>query len=322
MNEHWIVAWSVGFLGGLWLAGLAIGGAFVLALGAVSGARWMEQVRPSIERLARLGLTGGPIVLVMIACSGALVPLAGVRAGARAGEWMSTAAVLARGLLYVAAWTLCVLLVTSRRRGRTGPAAATLIVMPAVAWLAVADWIAPLVPGWFSTAYGLQFLAGATLGVVALATIVQSSTERAHTTGSTATGAGIDLATLLLSVACLWAYLWFCQHLLDWYDHDAAGAPLRERRVGAAWRVLYFGVPLLAWLAPFVLLLSARAKRLPRVRLAAAASATLGVALDPASLLLPALGEPRRTHVAAIAALLVLAITVIARHGDQSRRVA
>jgi hypothetical protein len=74
-----------------------------------------------------------------------------------------------------------------------------------------------------------------------------------------------DLGKMLFAFSTFWAYIWVCQYLLIWYGNIPDEVTHYVARTNGPWLFL-FALNLIAnWVAPFLVLLSVRAKCTTRV---------------------------------------------------------
>jgi hypothetical protein len=133
------------------------------------------------------------------------------------------------------------------------------------------DWVMSLNPEWFSTIYGLLYVAGWNLSAFSLviAVMVYLST-RPPLEGIVRAPHFHDLGKLLLAFVMLWAYFAFSQYLIIWSGNIPEETKWYLSRLRGGWGWVGVGLVVLHFLLPFVLLLSRDLKRNAR-RLAAIA---------------------------------------------------
>lgn len=128
------------------------------------------------------------------------------------------------------------------------------------------DWVMSLEPHWYSTMYGVLYIAGQSLSGLAFiiaATVVLArfsplsgfvNREHFH-----------DLGKLMLAFVMFWAYVSFSQYLIIWSGNLPEEIPWYLRRLNGGWGWFGVGMILLHFLLPFLLLLPASGNRNPRV---------------------------------------------------------
>ena len=124
------------------------------------------------------------------------------------------------------------------------------------------DWVMSLDAEWFSTIYGLIYVAGWTLSAFSLviAVLVWLAT-RPPLEGEVRAPHFHDLGKLLLAFVMLWAYFAFSQFLIIWSGNIPEETKWYLHRLRGGWGWIGIGVVLLHFALPFVLLLSRDLKR-------------------------------------------------------------
>jgi hypothetical protein len=158
------------------------------------------------------------------------------------------------------------------------------------------DWVMSLDPHWYSTLYGLIFIASQALSAYAFAIIVVSrladvaplrhvlTTQRIH-----------DLGNMLFACMMLWAYLSFSQFLIIWSGNTAEEVPWYVRRSQGGWQWIAMLLFLVHFALPFVLLLMRVMKRHLKALAGVAAVLLIAHVLDQFWLVLPELHPSRLT---------------------------
>jgi hypothetical protein len=229
--------------------GLALGGMANLMLHNLTGGRWGLAVRPAFEAAARLVPLAALLAIPLLLGMRSLYPI-------DTGLWFAPWFFVARTVFYVALWSLLSVLI--RRNPSQGLSAFGLIAYAFSLSLAATDWIAALVPEWYSTGFGLVVGTSQMLGAFALAVACAGLRDRAppelcH-----------DLGNLLLMYVLTWAYLAFMQFLIVWVGNLPREIAWYVPRLQTGWLAL--GVLLVAFhfFAPLAILLSRAAKRSPQ----------------------------------------------------------
>jgi len=277
--EAWLVTWL--FLFGLSLAAIAL-----LYVHDLTGGEWGAVLRPALQAMAqtlpRVALLALPLAF----------GLADLFAWARPGDvahselllakawYLNVPAFVARNAAWLLVWSV---LAIRLRRGpdRRIAVAGLLLYLVTVTFVAV-DWVASLVPEWYSTAIGIRV--GAAQFAAAFATAVLL--ERAGVRDGSAQDRQ-DFGNLLLTFCLTFAYFAFAQYLVVW------GADLpRETswflpRVQTTWRGLGVAVVLLMFAVPVAAMLFRPVKRNPWALGFICALVVAGGWLDAAWLVLP-----------------------------------
>jgi hypothetical protein len=198
---------------------------------------------------------------------------------------------IARAAVYFAAWTALVYFLTrwSDEQDRTGDpsfaismrklSGAGIVLLAFTVTFAVFDWVMSLDPHWFSTIFGMLFLAGQGLGamafVIAIAYLLSRRAEFARVLAPTILN---DLGNLLLAFVMVWAYLSFSQLLIIWAGNLPEEIPWYLNRIAGGWNVIAMALAVFYFAVPFFVLLSRNNKRQHR-RLATIAAAIVVVRL-------------------------------------------
>jgi len=176
------------------------------------------------------------------------------------------------------------------------------------------DWVMRLQQGWHSAVLGIYIFSGsvaAALAFLALFTLVRDRFS-VHTQGIDLDGRH-DIAKLLFGFVVFWAYIAFSQYLLMWYANLPIEMEFYRRRSAPAWQWLTLSLIALHFMIPFVVLLSARAKRSTPTLALAALCVLAGHFLDWYWLVLPALyPEGAALGVTDVILLVTTALTLVA----------
>lgn len=181
---------------------------------------------------------------------------------------------LARALLYFAGWGLCAWLINrwSREQDETGSPEAQrrmektsgpglLFYGFSVTFMAI-DWVLSINPHWYSTMFGLLFIAGQGLSalafVIALLILLSARPPLSEVIGPRHLH---DLGKLLLTFVMLWAYMAFSQFLIIWSGNLPHEIPFYIARLSGGWQYVALALVFLHFALPFALLLSRDLKR-------------------------------------------------------------
>jgi hypothetical protein len=124
------------------------------------------------------------------------------------------------------------------------------------------DWIMSIHPEWFSTMFGLLFIAGQGLtGMAFLITVmVMLSTRRPMSEVLTPRHLH-DLGKFLLAMVMVWAYFSFSQFLIIWAGNLPEEIPYYLVRINGGWGFVALALVAGHFALPFALLLSRDLKR-------------------------------------------------------------
>jgi len=128
--------------------------------------------------------------------------------------------------------------------------------------LAAFDWLMSLQPGWYSTIFGLYYLAGGALTFMALTTLICLGFRRAGMlTHSIGPEHYHDLGKWLFALTAFYTYIAFSQYMLIWYANLPEETIFYRVRMQGSWLALSLAMPFLRFIFPFFILLCRPAKR-------------------------------------------------------------
>ncbi len=283
----WLAAWW-------FVTGLMLGGMVNLWLHRLVGGAWGQALRPAaLAAASRLPWT---LLLFLPLALGLrqLYPWAADPQGwaqglARPGFptfWLQPGFVGLRLALYGALWWWLARPASLAGKGR---AAAALALYALTGTLASVDLLMSLVPGWFSTAFGLVVLSGQALGGTALCVwqLARWAPERLEAEAAEQVPVARDLGNLLLMWLLTWAYLAFMEFLIIWAENLPAEIAWYVPRLHSGWWWVGVALVLLQLALPLLALLQRRLKDRPRWLGRIAAGLLLTQALNTAWLVLP-----------------------------------
>lgn len=177
---------------------------------------------------------------------------------------------------------------SDRWQGRLAPA--VLIGYGWVFTLVAFDFVMSLDPRWFSTLLGGYYFVGNLFSGLAFLTIVAAGgRERLGILDYVGHRQLHDLGKLLFGFCILWAYMFWSQYLVIWYGDLPEETAFIARRMNGVWAPLAWTVFGMAFVVPFVVLLSRAVKMHARGLVAVAAVALVGMWLERFILVAPSL---------------------------------
>jgi hypothetical protein len=124
------------------------------------------------------------------------------------------------------------------------------------------DWVMSLEPRWFSTMYGVLYIAGQALNALAFVTaLLVLLSRQAPFAGYVGSRHFHDLGKLLLAFVMFWSYVAFAQYLIIWAGNLPEEIPWYLRRLSGGWGWLGAALVVLHFALPFLLLLPESANR-------------------------------------------------------------
>ena len=273
--EQGLRSWLLGFI--FW-AGIAIGGLGILMLQYLTGGAWGIAIRRIVEAAARTM----PLIAVLF------IPLAiGVYTHAfmefthlppddhameARGVFMAPWFWIVRSFIYFALWGLMIYILNrwSVAQDKTNDLASserllelcsrfsgpTMVIYALVITFAVVDWVMMLDPHWFSTIWGLLFVAGWALSCFAFSIILLAYlSDKAPMDGVVTKRHFHDLGKLMLALVMVWAYFNFSQFLIIWSGNLPEETGWFLTRMKGGWG--YIGVVLIVFhfAFPYLILL-------------------------------------------------------------------
>jgi len=299
-------AWLIGYL---YCLGIALGSLVILMLHYLSGGAWGLVVRRILEAATRtLPLLALLFVPVLIGVRDVYLwaapgtpeddPLRHARA------YLNVPFFRVRALIYFGAWLGCAYIFNKWSRERDArpdpnPRRFRLLAGPGLALygltvtFAAIDWAMSLEPHWYSTIYPAGFGVGQVLSAFAFGIAGAVGLRRREPFARLVTPANLnDLGNLMLAFVMLWAYMAFSQFLLIWSGNIREEVPWYLAREHGAWAAVAVALIALHFALPFVLLLSRRVKRDPRLIAAVAVAILVMRLVDLLWLLVPGFHRP------------------------------
>ena len=276
---------------------IGLGGLGLVLLHHLAGGRWSAAVRPIAQSAALTLPVLGLFFLPLLVALPALYPWAdsGQMAASELlrskSAWLNTPFFVGRAVVYFAVWIL--LAVGMKRLSQSATrsrqlAAVGMILYVLTTTFAAFDWMMSLEPTWFSSIYGLLFLAGQVVAGISLAVIGLHLSSRELSAGQQPIQSFNDLGNLLLASVMIWAYFAFSQYLIIWSANIPEEAVWYAHRSGGGWQWVALALIGLHFVLPFALLLSRSVKRNPRVLVWLAGLLFLARAVDLYWLIVPA----------------------------------
>ena len=290
--------------------GLAIGSLAVLMLQYLTGGAWGIAIRRELEAAARtLPLTAAAFVPLLFGMH-------------RLYEWTHADAVahdellqkktfylnvpffVVRAAVAFAAWMLLAYFLDKWSRAQDAAAddnhkeidrklqllsgGGLVVYALTTTWTSV-DWVMSLEPHWYSTMYGVLYMVGQALGALALATVAVVLLSAHEPVADFLSGRHRhDLGKMMFAFTMVWAYVNFSQYLIVWSGNLPEEITWYLARFRGGWGWVGAAIVVFHFAIPFLLLLSRRANRNPRLLTRAALLLLFMRFVDISWLVLPA----------------------------------
>ncbi|MEW6210964.1 MAG: hypothetical protein AB1631_21550, partial [Acidobacteriota bacterium] len=149
--------------------------------------------------------------------------------------------------------------ITRRMQNMSGPG---LVLYGLTVTFASIDWVMSLEPEWFSTIFGMLFMAGQAISAMSfvIATVVLLASIKPMS-DYVAPRHLHDLGKLLLAFIMIWAYFSFSQFLIIYSGNLPEEITWYVHRLRGPWRYVGLGLVIFHFALPFLLLLSRDLKR-------------------------------------------------------------
>ena len=281
-REQALRSWLLGFI--FW-AGIGIGSIGILLLQYLTGGAWGVVIRRVAEAASR---TLPIIVVLFLPIAIGITDLyewthlpANDHVIEFRGWYMTVSGWLLRSAVYFILWGVMVYLLNKWSREQdaatdyeqsaallgsatrfSGP---TIVVFCLVVTFAVVDWVMTLDPHWFSTMWGLLFVAGWGLSGFCFAVIILAFLwDKAPLNRVLGTRHFHDLGKLMLALVMVWAYFNFSQFLIIYSGNIPEETVWYLARTRYGWQVIGIILIIFHFAVPFLILLSRDIKKQPK----------------------------------------------------------
>ncbi len=251
-------AYLVGFA---FIAHISLGCLFLLMINHVTGGHWGIPVRPYLEVGAQMIVVTAVLFIPLLFGLARIYPWAQpdtVSADPllqHKSAFLNPTFFVIRAVVYFAVWIFLAWRMTRPDTPKRPTAIIGLVVHFALATLASIDWFMSLEPHWFSTIYGVVFLASQAFTAYAFAvTLLMLMPTPAPEASDRQTRQ--DLGNVLLAILITWVYLNFMQYLVIWAADEPEEISWFLARSAGGWSVVLLFLIAANIVVPFVLLLS------------------------------------------------------------------
>jgi hypothetical protein len=192
----------------------------------------------------------------------------------KAAKFLNPTFFTIRAVIYFAIWSAGALLLNwlslqqDRDPGRglrkrmqmiSGPG--LVFVVLGVTFAAI-DWVMSLDPAWFSTIFGLIFVASWALSALAFVTLVMTWLSQREPMNAVVQPSHFhDWGNLTLALVMLWTYFAFSQYLIIWSGNLPEETTWYVARKNGGWGAIALAIVILQFIFPFLTLLSKATKK-------------------------------------------------------------
>jgi hypothetical protein len=264
----------------LYIVGLSVGSLAWLMLQYITGGNWGIVIRRPCEAAARtLPLVALLFLPILIGIPNLYEWSHAAKVAADPGlqqkhVYLNLPFFLGRSILYLGGWTVIGLLFSKWSgqedteghdvvHGKFARLASPGLIFWAlsVTFMAI-DWVLSMNPKWFSTMFGLLFMASQGLTAMAFLITVMIFLNRRRPMSEVLTHRHLhDLGKLLLALVMVWAYFSFSQFLIIWAGNLPEEIPWYLVRINNGWGWVALALVFGHFALPFALLLSRDIKR-------------------------------------------------------------
>jgi hypothetical protein len=150
-----------------------------------------------------------------------------------------------------------------------------------VGTLAAYDWLMSVEPSWYSTIFGLYYLADGTVLFFSFMILICLAFRQAGVLDKEINIEHYhDLGKWLFAMTCFYTYMAFSQYLLIWYANIPDETQFFRHRMPGTWLYISLSLPFLRFFIPFFILISRPAKRNLKILGVMAAYSLVVVYLD------------------------------------------
>jgi hypothetical protein len=137
-----------------------------------------------------------------------------------------------------------------------------LFLVVAVGTLAAYDWLMTVEPSWYSTIFGLYYLADGTVLFFSVLILISLGFRQAGVLDKEINIEHYhDLGKWLFAMTCFYTYMGFSQFLLIWYANIPTETQFYRHRMPGTWLYISLSLPFIRFFIPFFALISRPAKR-------------------------------------------------------------
>lgn len=277
-RPHFFHGYLVGYI--FWV-GITVGSLALLMLQHLTGGAWGLVIRRVLEASTRtlplMILLFVPIIIGLNHIYPWTDPAVMGRTEAlqkKAAGYLNPSFFVIRAAIYFTIWSALAIFLNwlslqqDRAGGRKVKKKMQMLSGPGLGFLilsvtfAAVDWAMSLDPAWYSTIYGLIFVASWSLSALAFTTVVMTwLSARAPMDTVVQRSHYHDWGNLTLALVMLWTYFAFSQYLIIWSANLPEETTWYVARAGGGWGKIALIIVILQFAFPFMTLLSRATKK-------------------------------------------------------------
>ncbi|MEO5923779.1 MAG: hypothetical protein ABIR70_08145 [Bryobacteraceae bacterium] len=259
---------------------IGLGAFFFVQIQYLTGSAWSVGMRRIMENLMVTLPVGLILALPLIGGLDHLYPwtneafMASSKPLAAKAGYLTKDFFMYRSLAYFALWTLWTVSIyrnsikqdtersAQNMHAITRWSAPGLFMAVVVGSLASFDWLMSLEPAWYSTIFGLYYLANGALGFMAVLTLITLGFRKNGILANTIREEHYhDLGKWMFALTCFYTYIAFSQYILIWYADLPEETTFYRHRAHGTWLPLSLSLPFIRFFIPFFILLCRPMKR-------------------------------------------------------------
>ena len=299
-------SYLLGFM--FWLS-IALGHLAILLIHHLVGGKWAFVIR----RFMETGATTLPLMAILFVPVLIGIPYLYVWADPaevaashllqqKAPWWLNVPFFVGRSVIYFAIWIVLGYLLSkwSLQQDKTGDpeinnrlkslSALGIILAVLASTFAAYDWMMSLTPLWYSSMYGVIYMAGEAIMAIATGILLANYFARRDETYAKQANMYLfnDLGNFLLAFTSFWAYVSFSQFLILWSANLPETITWYVARLNNGWQIPALLLAVLGFAIPFLILLSRKNKRNRKILIGLASLAIVMRFVDLFWIVLPA----------------------------------
>jgi hypothetical protein len=277
-RPHFFHGYLVGYI--FWV-GITVGSLALLMLQHLTGGAWGLVIRRVLEASTRtlplMILLFVPIIIGLnhiYPWTDAAVMGRTEALQKKAAAYLNPSFFIIRAAIYFAIWSALAIFLNwlslqqDRGAGRKVKKKMQMVSGPGLGFLilsvtfAAVDWVMSLDPAWYSTIYGLIFVASWALSALAFTTLVMTWLSVREPMNTVVQRSHYhDWGNLTLALVMLWTYFAFSQYLIIWSANLPEETTWYVARARGGWGKIALIIVILQFAFPFMTLLSRATKR-------------------------------------------------------------